>query len=231
MPVRKPKAGAPMAPPSPTDAARAWWSVDQARRWIVHHDPERLLDAERLEPCWPPAPPGVIDRTSAASMKDAADAERALTADMIDVLRQAGEALKAAVGDGLVRALGQRSEGADPEPIPAVTMLNPAAMFALAGGMVVPDQTKPGWIDLPLPIFRNVLVCREDVERQWPLLTGTQADAVAWFLANPTHQKYEDAIKDCVSKTGCTHRDAKAAWKAGGMTRKRGRKGNDAAPR
>ena len=196
-----------------------WWSVDQARRWIIRGDAAQPIRLEHIEyeltqreegPGWEVrwTPLAAEDRVAAR-----AEAETAAAA------------LQHAIANERVAARGIREPGADPEPIPPATMANPVVCF-LAGNCIGPNHKSAGegWMKVQLPLFRDVQVLRAAVVELWPVRTPKLAEAVAWLQANGPHVKYESALAALIKATSCTARISKDAWKAAGFTRPRGRR-------
>lgn len=201
--------------PNEADPPR-WWSVDQARRWIVHRDPNRplALEADRR-----PTRPDPSSETEGER-----EAERQRIAPMLAEMRAAAEALKRAIADGHLAARGIREPGADPEPIPPATMANPAVRFSLAGNFIGPDSTVPGWERVPLPLFRHVQVERAGMVALWHPRPPGAEEAAAWLRENMASAHYKVAIAAVRKALNVSEAVARAGWSLAGLTRGPGRR-------
>ncbi len=98
-----------------------------------------------------------------------------------------------------------------------------SAPVCLVPSVVLPCTADEAWdVDQrPPPIWTNLLFDASDVLRIWAdpprAATAVEEDmlaaAVAWMIENAGSRKYEDAVRDCATVTGCTSRQAKAARK------------------
>jgi hypothetical protein len=197
-----------------------WWTVDQARRWIIRGNVEQPIQIEHIEYEFTPRAAGLgpevrwTPLTAEEQMAARAEAETAAAA------------LQHAVAEERVEARGIREHGDDPEPIPAATMANPAVCFSLAGNCIGPNRKSAGegWLKVKVGLFHNVQVRRADVIALWPKPPAGLAEAVEWLKANGPFAKYDSGVAALIEATRCTVRTSVAAWDAAGMKRPRGRK-------
>lgn len=154
-------------------------------------------------------------------------------------LWEGSETLRRALAADHLPAFGLRSplpeKGAGRCRIPPDTF---SAPVCLVSSVVLPCTATEAWhVDQrPPPIWTNLLFDASDVLRIWadPPRAASAAEedilaaAVAWTIENGGSRKYADALRDCVTVTGCNSLQAKAARKiakqqAPGMLRSRGR--------
>ena len=145
-------------------------------------------------------------------------------------IKAAAADLKAYAAAGKVTFSGQRwrDDGASygatpdnpmPEPIPKELFGHPNVHISEFDEVGLFGPMKPG-LHQKLPRYHSLYVATEQILAIWPVPTPVRgvegaALASAWMAQNvrmPGEWKRESAVAQCRKDTGCTDREAKAAW-------------------